>query len=99
MVSHIVMWSFREEMTAEEKTEAAKKMKEGLEGLMGKIPGMLSCQVYIDVLPSSTHDLVLTSTFESEEALKGYQTHPEHMKVKTYVHTVVSKRPCMDFPL
>lgn len=99
MVTHIVMWSFREEMTAEEKKEAAKKMKEGLEGLMGKVPGMLSSRVYTEVLPSSTHDIILTSTFESEKALNEYQTHPEHRKVKTYVHTVVSKRSCMDFPV
>ena len=47
------------------------KAEEGLEGLAGKIPGLVEVHVNINGLPSSTADLMLDTTFESAEALKG----------------------------
>ena len=38
-------------------------------------------KVNINGLESSNVDLMLDSTFESVEALKGYSVHPEHVAV------------------
>lgn len=97
MVKHIILWKLKP-MTEEEKAERRKLVKEGLEGLAGKIPGMTEIHVCTEMLPSSTCDMMLDSTFESEEALKGYSVHPEHVHVAdTFIRPFVETRLCMDF--
>ena len=51
-------------------------------------------------LASSNADVMLDSTLESEEALKGYAKHPEHLAVangKVRPYTV--QRSCLDFEI
>ena len=43
---------------------------------------------------------MLDSTFESEEALKGYSKHPEHVAVAdTKVRPFTASRACLDFEI
>ena len=98
MVKHIILWQLKEEYTQEEKTQIAAEIKEGLESLKGKIPGLLDIHVQTDRLASSNADVMLDSSFESEEALKGYATHPEHVKVAdTKVRPHTKSRVCIDY--
>ena len=100
MVKHIILWQLKEEYTQEEKTQIAAEIKEGLESLKGKIPGLLDIGVQTDRLASSDADVMLDSSFESEEALKGYATHPEHVKVAdTKVRPHTKNRVCMDYEI
>lgn len=98
MVKHIILWKLKEEYSDAEKAEIKKGIKEGLEGLKGQIPGLLDIKVNINGLASSTVDLMLDSTFENEEALKGYSVHPAHVAVadgKVRPYTAV--RSCLDY--
>lgn len=53
-----------------------------------------------DGLASSTADMMLDSTFVSEQALRGYAVHPAHVAVAdTYVRPYIKTRSCMDFAL
>ncbi|SHJ07858.1 Dabb family protein [Pseudobutyrivibrio xylanivorans] len=98
MVKHIILWTLKDELSAEEKDQVKKGIKEGLEGLAGKIPGMVDIKVNINGLASSNADLMLDSTFESEEALKGYAVHPEHVAVADgKVRPYTKIRSCLDF--
>lgn len=97
MVKHIIIWDFKEGFSAEENRSNAEKIKAGLEGLKGRIDGLTDICVIIDTLPSSTGSLMLDSTFVNEDALKGYQVHPEHVKVSSFVGTVTQNRRCIDF--
>ena len=46
------------------------------------MPGLIEVKVNIDGrLSSSNADVMLDSTLESEEALRAYASHPEHVKV------------------
>ena len=72
MVKHVIIWNFKDELTEDEKSTAAQKIKKDLEGLMGEIEGMTDIKVYINPLPSSNGDLMLDSTFKDENALKEY---------------------------
>ena len=73
-------------------------IKEGLEGLKGKIPGLLDIKVQANGLSSSNADVMLDSSFESEEALKGYSVHPAHVEVAdTKVRPYTEIRLCLDF--
>ena len=84
MVKHIILWKLSEELSAEEKEKVKAGIKEGLEGLVGKVPGLLECKVNISGrLDSSNCDVMLDSTLESPEALKGYAFQIE-MKFTAY---------------
>ena len=72
MVKHVILWQLKEELSDTEKAAVKAGIKEGLEGLAGQIPGLVDIRVNIDALPSSNADLMLDTTFESAEALKGY---------------------------
>ena len=41
MVKHIILWRLREDLTAEEKETVKRDIKAGLEGLFGRIPGLI----------------------------------------------------------
>ncbi len=98
MVKHIILWTLKDELSAEEKEQVKQGIKEGLEGLAGKIPGMVDIKVNINGLASSNADLMLDSTFESEDALKGYAVHPEHVAVADgKVRPYTKIRSCLDF--
>ena len=100
MVKHIILWTLKDELSAEKKEQVKLGIKEGLEGLAGKIPGMIDIKVNINGLASSNADLMLDSTFESEEDLKGYAVHPEHVAVADgKVRPYTKIRSCLDFEI
>ncbi len=100
MVKHVILWNLKDEYNAEEKARIKAEIKEGLESLAGKIPGLLEMHINIDGLPSSTVDLMLDSTFESAEALKGYSVHPEHVAVADgKVRPFTATRACFDYEI
>ena len=99
MVKHIILWTLRSELSDEEKQQVKRGIKQGLEGLVGKVPGLVDAKVHIEGrLASSNADVMLDSTLESEEALKGYATHPEHVAVaNSRVRPFTVQRTCLDF--
>ena len=100
MVKHVILWNLKEEYSAEEKARIKAEIKENLEALVGKIPGLLEMKINIEGLPSSTADLMLDSTFESAEALKGYAVHPEHVAVAdSKVRPFTATRACLDYEI
>lgn len=100
MVKHIILWTLKDELSVEEKAQIKEGIKEGLEGLQGKIPGLLEIKVQADRLASSNADLMLDSTFADEEALKGYAVHPEHVAVANErVRPYTAIRSCLDYEI
>ena len=98
MVKHIILWQLKDELSAEEKAEIVAGIKEGLEGLAGKIPGLIDIKVNTGALPTSTADVMLDTTLESVEALKGYATHPAHVAVAdSKVRPYYKNRVCLDY--
>lgn len=101
MVKHIILWTLKDELSAEQKEEVKKGIKEGLEGLAGVVPGLLDIKVITSGrLASSNADVMLDSTLESTEALKAYATHPAHVEVaNTRVRPFTALRSCLDFEI
>ena len=99
MVKHVILWKLKDELAGEEKTKVVAGIKENIESLNGKIPGLLSISIQADgLLASSNADLMLDSSFEDEESLKGYAVHPEHVAVAdTYVRPYTQTRLCLDY--
>ena len=99
MVRHVILWKLKEMPAAEQETVKAD-IKAGLEGLAGQIPGLVEIHVNIDALPSSNADLMLDTTFETAEALKGYSTHPAHVAVaNSKVRPYYKNRVCLDYEI
>ena len=99
MVKHIILWKLRSDLSAAQKQEAALAIKQGLEGLQGKVPGLIDIHVQATgQLASSNADIMLDSTLESEEALKGYAVHPAHLAVANgVVRPNTEVRTCLDY--
>ncbi len=98
MVKHVILWQLKDELTKEQINEVKAGIKSGLEGLKGEIPGLIDIKVVTEGLASSNADVMLDSTFESEEALKGYATHPKHVAVADgKVRPYTANRVCMDY--
>jgi len=98
MVKHVIVWILKDEYSDTEKADIRKCIKEGLEGLKGKIPGIVDINVYTEGLESSNGDLMLDSTFENVEALNGYTVHPAHVEVATTkVRPFVKIRSSFDY--
>ena len=97
MVKHMILWQLKEELSQEEKKQIKDGIKQGLEALQGKIPGL---QEQTEGLASSNADVMLDSTFTDEDALKNYATHPEHVKVAdTRVRPYTRTRLCLDYEI
>lgn len=99
MVKHIILWTLKDELSDSEKQAVKLGIKEGLEGLAGKVPGLLDIKVHIDGrLDSSNADVMLDSTLDNVDALKGYAVHPAHVEVaNTKVRPYTKVRSCLDF--
>ena len=98
MVKHIILWQLKDELSPSEKEIRKQQIKESLESLPGKVPGLLELKVNINPLPSSNADLMLDSTLENAQTLAGYAVNPEHVAVANReVRPYVKQRLCIDF--
>lgn len=95
MIRHIVCWKLSEE----NKSENAAIIKEKLEALKGKIPGLLHIEIGINDItaPEDNWDVVLNSDFESMSALEAYQVHPLHKEAAAFIMQVRTARVCVDY--
>lgn len=97
MVKHIILWKIKDGV---DKAAVAQGVKDGLEGLVGTVPGLLRAQVVIGEMNSCTADVMLDSAFESVEALNAYKTHPAHVAVADgRVRPYMDVRLCMDYEI
>lgn len=71
MVKHIIIWNLKDELSAEEKKERCRLIKQGLESLAGKIDGLIEIKVITDILGSSTGDLMLGQHIRERRSVKG----------------------------
>ena len=95
MVYHVILWKLKEDFN---NSEVKEGIKNSLEALAGVIPGLNEIKVITESLPSSNADVMLWSVFTSEDALKGYAVHPEHVKAAdTFVRPFTETRYCMDY--
>ena len=98
MIKHMILWKIDDKFSVNEKQKIMEDAKRELESLKGKVPGLVEIKLQVEKLPSSNADMMLDSTLESEDALKGYQVHPDHVAVANgYVRPFTCERLCLDF--
>ena len=79
MVKHMIIWKMQE--SVENKAAAAAEIKAALEGLVGKIEGLVEMKILTECYGCSAGDVMMDSTFESVDALARYQKHPLHQGI------------------
>ncbi len=98
MVKHVILWQLNDDLQGDARTKVLNEAKASLEALKGKIDGLTDIKLNIVPLPSSNADMMLDSTFVSEDALKQYQVHPDHVyAANTYIRPFTKARLCLDF--
>ena len=98
MVKHIIVWKLKEDIS--DKCAVKSKIKADLEGLVGKIDGLTEMKIITEGFESSSGDLMMDSTFESNDALKGYQKHPLHVEIANgTVRPNVEQRLSFDYEI
>jgi len=98
MIKHIVMWKLKESANGLDRAGNARAIKEKLEGLRGRIPGLLELEVGIDFSAGEgSCDVVLCAALASRQALKDYQAHPEHQAILPFVREAAAERRLVDY--
>jgi hypothetical protein len=98
MIKHIVCWRLRNRTKPFTENSDALAIKEALEDLRGKIPGLLYLDVGFDFSGKDTAgDIVLYAEFASKEALQAYMDHPAHVAVRTIVRPRTCERRMIDY--
>ncbi|MBI5450092.1 MAG: Dabb family protein [Gammaproteobacteria bacterium] len=98
MIKHIVIWRLQDSAGGHDKAHNARLLKQRLEALNGKIPGLIRLEVGIDFSHDAhSGDVVLYSEFESRAALQGYHDHPEHQALIPLLLELRSERRVVDY--
>ncbi len=98
MIKHVIIWRLKDEAGGKTKVENAAEMKRQLEGLVGKIDGLLKLEVGFN-FNGKGPDLCLYSEFPDKAALAFYDKHPLHEEVRKFVHSVVEERVGADYEM
>jgi hypothetical protein len=92
------MWRLKENAEGNTKEQNAKRIKEKLEELYGKVPQIKRIEVGISYRQDKEDcDVVLISEFETKKELEEYQTHPVHNIAAAFIGKVRNERYCVDF--
>jgi hypothetical protein len=95
VVKHIVFWRVKD---SPGKQANAQEIRRLLEGLRGRIPGLLNLEVGINFLEdAAASDCALYSEFTDRAALAAYQVHPAHEAVKGPIRELTVERRVVDY--
>lgn len=96
MVKHMIIWKLKEEF--KDKESKKKEIKDSLEGLVGKIPGLIEMHIHYNPIEGSAGDVFMDSLFENFDALATYQKHFLHIEVaNNVVRPAVEQRLSFDY--
>ncbi len=94
MLKHIVVMKFKAGVTSTQ----VEDIKNSLGALPEKIPVIRHFEFGADILKSErSYDFALVAAFADIEALKTYQSHPEHLPVLDKVRNACDKILVVDY--
>jgi hypothetical protein len=101
VIKHIVMWRLKDSANGKTRAENAQLLKQMLEALNGKIPGLRRIELGINLPDSHSGaddaDVILYSEFDDLAALEAYYPHPEHAKLKPFVQSIRAERRVINY--
>lgn len=91
MITHVVLMKFAD---ATNRNEAKSRLEE----LGSAIPEIKTLHVGLDVVGSEvSYDLALTTTHDSVDQLKAYQSHPAHVEFGGWLRPLLTSRVVVDY--
>lgn len=97
MIRHIVMWKFKDEADGRTKAENMQILRDSLFALLPIIPELKLMEIDCDISHTdASYDMMLTTEFETVEAMKTYANHPEHLKVSAFCKSIRTSRVVLD---
>lgn len=97
MVKHVILWRLRMSFPTPKKPPSRQASKRAWKDWPVRSPVWWT-SASTSTRSSSNADLMLDTTFESAEALKGYSTHPAHVAVaNSKVRPYYKNRVCLDY--
>lgn len=98
MVKHMIIWKMKDEVA--DKAKTAAEIKAALEGLVGKIDGLLEMHILTECYSCSAGDVMMDSAFADLAALEAYQAHPLHVAVANgLVRPAMEQRLSFDYEI
>ena len=91
MITHIVMWKFREGTQAQ-----AEEFLTRLQALYGVIPELKRCTVRKG-LGQDNYDAVLVAAFDTMDDLARYKADPRHVAVSALCKAIRVDRVAVDY--
>ncbi len=96
MIKHLVFWR----VGKNDKKANLEKMKNLLIGMKGMIPQVKDVEVGLNFnTGTAAYDIALSVSVENRFDLDAYQNHPEHVKIKDFINSVVTDRAVVDYEL
>jgi hypothetical protein len=98
MIKHIVLWTLKNRENVQSLEETAAAIKQQIDAMRGKIPGLLHIEGGVDFTRSAdSWDIALYAELESREALAGYHVHPVHEEFKAFIGSRRAERSLIDY--
>ncbi len=98
MIKHIVMWKLKERGDMSRKIAAALEIKKSLERLTAMIIEIKKLEVGMNFSNSGkAYDIALYTEFGSKSDLEHYLKHPEHVKVRNFIESLVDDKAVADY--
>jgi len=98
MIKHIVFWTLKNRESEQNREETAAAIKQRIEAMRGRIPGLLHIEGGVDFTRSANScDIALYAELESREALAAYHVHPAHEEFKAFIGPRQSQRSLIDY--
>lgn len=94
MLTHIVCWKYKPEITEDQRNDHIARLR----ALPDVIPDIVSFSVGSDILHlDRSFDTGLVSVFPDRAALDAYTVHPEHQKVAALGKELARQAVSVDF--
>jgi stress responsive alpha/beta barrel protein len=94
MLTHIVVWKYRSEVSQAVRDEHLKMLR----SLHAVVPGIESFSVGVDTLHSpKSYDTGLVAIFRDRSVLDAYTVHPDHVKVVEFSNQITERMAKVDF--
>jgi hypothetical protein len=94
MLTHIVVWKYRDEVPAATRDEHVARLR----SLNSVVPGIESFSVGVDTLHSPrSYDTGLVAMFRDRAVLDAYTVHPDHVTVVEFGRGICDLMAKVDF--
>lgn len=97
MVRHIVLFRFRNDVSAEVRLQAANSFRKGIMDLKKSIPTIRNIEVGFNINNNEQWDICLNGEFSTLQDVVDYGKNPLHIKVAGILKPLVSDRSCVDY--